>query len=668
MVARRPAPLGLLIAILLVALAALGPAASGARAPVAKLAASPSLNLQNQWGGATYPVAVAGNRAYAGFGQRLYVLDASTPGAAPVLGMTEVLGGLVLNATVNGSLVYVALGPAGMTTVDVANPAAPRAVGHVTGNVAEVVVDGARMYLVGGTAGVKIVETANPATTLGSFGEFVNHVAAGGDYAFTVARNLVLWDVTNPAAPRSLRELANWADGVALAGTILFATTSEESAPGERRGFVQTWDLTNPRRPVALGKVPTAGQARFTSLVGSELWVLSGQQLERFDARDPGGIPRLGSAPALTEAQQAARVADHAWLGAGAKGLRAIPLDGTGSAEGQRLIELPGRPESVAQDAGRLYVEDAEERVLIYDAANPAAGALGQVPTTAESGAMVAAGGYLYVGTSDRRLRIFDVRDPAAVRLTGELSFAQIIARLAVGGGYAYLATDPHLRVVDVRNPAAPQLIAQTQPSGGVTDLALGGRWLYATGPNTGPRPQPSLKVIDVRDPSVPRERGSTDALASTAGLATADELVFVSSLQVVDACRPDAPLQLARLSAVGRTRSVAADGWRVFTARRGLLSGGMLGFYDVHVPAAPVEVSTLNFADTVDGVSASDGHFWASAREAGLVWGTAPDVYYPTPTPDLRPTSTRPPGLLPAAYLPFSERTTGSVRRCPAR
>jgi hypothetical protein len=601
-------------------------------------------------------VVVAGNRGYAAVGQRLYVLDASAPTAAPVLGRSELLGGLIQSLTVQGNLVYASLGPAGMTTLDVADASRPHAVGHVDGQVAEVFIDGERMYLVEGTSGVRLVETANPGHELSKLPgvEFINHAVASGNYLFTVARNLVNWDITNLAAPNDLRQLADWADGVALRGTTLYAATSEEAGPGQRRGYVQAWDLTNPRRPVAQGKVPAAGQARWFGLQGDEIWMLSAERLERFDATDPVGLPKLGEAPALAESIWANRAGNQAWLAAGARGLRTIPVAGAGP-EGTRLLDVPGRPESLAQADGRLYVEDAEERILIFDAANPTNGALGALAGAAESGALTAADGYLYIGTADRRLRIVDVHDAAAPRQVAEMTLPYLVTRIAVAGGYAYLATDPELRVVDVRNPAAPQTISVTRPDGGITEMALGGRWLYAVGPNTGPRPLPSLKVIDVGSPSTPRLRGFTEAKDAVAGMATADELVFVATLQVVDACRPDRPVQVARLGSTGRTRTVAADAWRVYTARRGVVGGGSLSFFDVHVPSQPVEVAQLVTADSMDGVAAQGGRFWASAREAGLLWGSSPEVYHPTPTPDLRPTATRPPDLRSGAFLPYT-------------
>jgi hypothetical protein len=657
-----------LIGALALGIVALAGAPAASVRPALGPQAAPSLQVQQQLGGAANALAFDAGRAYVGVGQRLLVLDARSPLAPTVLGTSEVLRGLVMGVTVRDSTVYAALGTAGLAILDVSNPAAPRLASYLGGNVSQVVPDGSRLYLVGGTTGVRIVDAANPAVDLGVFGGFVTDLAANGNLAYTVARNLVLWDVTNPAAANDLRELSNWADAVTVRGVTLYGAVSEDAGNGQRKGYVQTWDMTNIRRPVVLGRVPTAGQARFARLEGEELWVLSDSQLERFDARDPVQLPRLGSSPALQAAQEAVKVADQAYLAAGAEGLRAVPLAGGNPPEGQRLLALPGRPESLALDEARLYVEDADQRVLIYDRNDVAAGPIGQFPAAIESGALVAEAGILYLGTPDRKLRILDARDPSAVRQLAELSFGQMVARIAVADGYAYLATDPYLRVLDVRNPAAPTTVGQMIPTGGVTDLALGGHWLFVVGPNTGIQPRPSLKSIDVSYPPNPRERALIGAVSATSGIATADDLVYVSALQVVEACRPAVPYELARLQTPGRTRSLATDGWRVFAAKSGLLGGGELKLFDLHVPAHPVEAASLPLADSVDGVVAAEGHFWASARDSGLIVGLAPEVYRPTPTPNLsQPTPTRPPGLTASAFLPYVRADTPS-RPCPAR
>jgi len=283
-----------------------------------------------------------------------------------------------------------------------------------------------------------------------------------------------------------------------------------------------------------------------------------------------------------------------------------------------------------------------------------------------EAGTLVAADGYLYFGTPDKQFKVFDVRDVGNMHEVASLTLPQLVLRVAVGGGYAYLATDPYLRVVDVRDPAHPQIVSQVQLAGGVTDLALEGSWVYAIGPNTGPRPLPSLKTVDVSEPRAPEERAVMAALSTSGGVAAQDRLVYVSGLQIVDACNPMAPTELARLTTSARSRDLAVDSWRVYLAKRGLLTGGEVQLVDARFPRRPVVAASLAAADSVDDVVAQGGAFWASAREGGLLTGLSPDVYFPTPTPDLRPTPTRPSGLDWPTYLPLL-RFDRYVRPCPA-
>lgn len=662
----RP-PWLLAVLVLLVVLPALALAA-GPGASATQPAQAPGLTVTAELGGASNAVALAAGRAYVGVGRRLYILDAGNPRGPSIMGQSSPLPGMILGITVQGTTAYVSMGPDGMAILDVAAPTATRVLGMAAGNASKVVLDEPYTYVVGGTTGVRILDARDPANLqqVGSFGGFVTDLAVGGGHAYTVARNLVVWNVTDPANPLSIRELANWADAVDLSGATLYAATSEEAPGGQRRGFLETWDVSNPRRPPFLGRVPIAGQGRFLAIEGNHAVVLSANRLQHFDASDPVSLPEIHSVPALLAAQQTATVGDHAWLAAGSQGLRAVALSGASPEEGLRLLELPGRPETVAVDGNRLYVDDADQRVLIYPADNLAGGPLGQFPAAVEAGTLVAEGGYLYMGTPNREFKIYDVSDPAAVQEVGSLTFEKTLSRVAVGGGYAYLAADPYVRVIDVRNPAAPNQIGRAEPTGGATDLALDGRWLYVTGPNTGPRPQPSLKVLDVSVPRTPQEMSMVPAKSASGAVAAGDALVFVDALQVVDACNWRAPLELARLTTDGRNRSLALDSWRLYAGKRGLLGGGELLLFDVRRPRQPAVATRLTLPDTVDSVAAGAGRFWAAAREAGLLAGASPDVYFPTPTPDLRPTATRIPALLPFAYLPVL-RFDLPPRPCPA-
>jgi len=75
------------------------------------------VTLVGQWGGQSYAVAVSGNRAYLGMGYRLVVLDVSNPSSPTVLGMSEVLPGIVKGVAVSGNYAYVADGGAGLQVI-----------------------------------------------------------------------------------------------------------------------------------------------------------------------------------------------------------------------------------------------------------------------------------------------------------------------------------------------------------------------------------------------------------------------------------------------------------------------------------------------------------------------------------------------------------------------
>lgn len=181
-------------------------------------------------------VAIAGNYAYiADAYAGLSILDLSNPAAPAQVGSSKYTTGYARGVAVDGGYAYVAYGSGGLQVFGVSNPANPVWVGgYDTGGDAEgIAVSNGIAYVAARNAGVQIFSITNPANPvlLSSFD--INHdcwdVTLAGNYAY-VADNgygVEVMLVTNPAAPVQICTLpASGAIGVSVVGSRIYVADS----------------------------------------------------------------------------------------------------------------------------------------------------------------------------------------------------------------------------------------------------------------------------------------------------------------------------------------------------------------------------------------------------------------------------------------------------------
>ncbi len=177
-----------------------------------------SLVRVGQAGGASFAVAVNGDRAYLGVGPRLWVLDVSDPIHPQAVGMTEVLSGVVRAVAAGEDYAYVATILGDMHVVDVRDPRHPRTVGRFV----------------------------PPQWVYGTVPFDAQGIATAGGYAYVAAGMQGLWviDVRNPAWPQKAGtvDIENYAFDVAIEGPYAYLAVG-----GTALRVVDVGDPTRPR-------------------------------------------------------------------------------------------------------------------------------------------------------------------------------------------------------------------------------------------------------------------------------------------------------------------------------------------------------------------------------------------------------------------------------------
>lgn len=216
-------------------------------------------------------------------------------------------------------------------------------------------------------------------------------------------------------------------------------------------------------------------------------------------------------------------------------------------------------------------------------------------------------GKFLYV-IADRTLRIIDVTNPSVPKAAGGFTFSEHIRSFAVSGSHVYALADFHgIRIVDVSNPASPVLRGSLALKGGHFHIVVFDKnTLLASGILSG------LQIIDVSDATKPVPLAShfTDGYAQS--ISVSRPLAYVidepTGLYVFDLSNPRVPavttlldLNVPRQPGAAALTAVSVAISEAVAERSPKIAvlldntSGLLLFYDVSTPAAPVKMSSFS-------------------------------------------------------------------------
>ena len=286
--------LGLLLALLAALPAAATVAAQGPITPTpTPHLPQPAAPQAENLGG----VAVQGNYAYVGHGNRLEIVNVSNPASPTYVGQSPNLGGSVYDIALSGNYAYAAIGGTGFLKVlNISNPAAPTVVGSYAarGSAEGIALSGSNVYLTD-NVGLLIINITNPAapTLTAAFNtptSYTTSVVLSGSYAYIVdalSSKFYIINVSNPAAPTlsGSYNTSGWPGDVAVSGSYAHVMTW---APYR----VVILNISNPAAPISVGSYPYAG-SKGIRVIGNYSYVAAGDSFRVVNVSNP-------AAPTLT--------------------------------------------------------------------------------------------------------------------------------------------------------------------------------------------------------------------------------------------------------------------------------------------------------------------------------------------------------------------------------
>lgn len=425
---------------------------------------------------ADYPwyIGVAGDYAYvADRDSGLAVVNVSVD-SLPAVAARMVFSEEVTDVAVQGTHVYLVTSSpptSGLRIVDVSTPQSPQLIATLpftngntqitTGIAQSVSVSGDHAYVGAYAAGsssdnglyvVDVSDPMNPSVEGSALGLDVGKTTVDGDRVYACARDLNVFDVSDPTAPVWVSSEPVRCTDVAVAAGYAFV--SGYNRPETQLSVIE---LGTDAEPPRVGRFEPAGAAYTHVVQGNVLYLMVQEDnyhwsLHSVDISVPSAPVQLDS----------------------------IAID--------RALSYP----RIDADGNTLAFYGTDS-MSVVDVTNPSAMTLESTtaPVLSHSGLRLV-GSHVYLARYNG-IYIVDVSTPSSPTLVGSLVIPGYTYRLDVQGSFAYMAGDYGVQVVDVSVPSSPTL--RGAPVGPrCFDITVRGDYAYASG-------NINFNVVDVTNP-----------------------------------------------------------------------------------------------------------------------------------------------------------------------
>lgn len=576
------------------------------------------LYVRDSMGGPCNALLKDGDILWAGCGASLYQFDCSDLAQIEEV-MHLRLSGVIEDLAVSGTVLFAAMGDAGMAVIDFDDPSKIITTliddNSVFANA--VAVSGNTLYLADGPGGfhvfdITVANSPSLVTTVATSGAAVDvsltdHTALVLD----TSAGLLLFDVTDPA---NLVPAATYTEipfGNALAVQDSTAYVSDST------GQLSLLDISDPQSPTALGHIYLSAPGNALTIQGSS--VIAATEDVGFDVinvSDPQQPALLAAATTPGQVGDVLSGDSVLFVADGTAGLRILQLDSLYNVISEGTHDVSGSP--LALDAIRSTVVasdllDHSSDILGMDWS----GALQLLSQTQPSGQgqdVVLVDQTAFVANGSSGLSIFDLSAPDAPSLQGNVPTDGPALGVALKGSHAYIATGRGVQSVDISTSASPSIIDSWNSAGWASGAAVTGNSLLVANGGKG------LAVLDISNPAAlsPVATLPTKGIAYAVSIAGSTALVAdgPAGLTLVDVTDPVAPAIQSSVALPGMTVDVAVSGTYA------CLANTILGvqIVDLSAPGAPSLIAASRTPVRAVSVVTSGSRVLVADSRGGLV------------------------------------------------
>ncbi len=254
-----------------------------------------------------------GNYVYSAVGSNgVRIVDVSTP-SSPSPRNLFTIEGTAQDVYAEGNILYVAGGNGGLIAFNVTDPVSPVNLGSVAPGDQPFRVDGSSGGVVAlfqegdfairtigfsGGAPVALGEAASPMMT--------NDVLASGNYLYTGAEGLLIYDMQDPGTPQVLSADSAWTHFVPLAATATQLVGFSSAADSWQKTIFSIIGITDPAHPTSVGSYTSPGAYNTGVVSGTKAFLLfsaAGAGADIIDFSNPASPTKAGTIPFESNSQ-----------------------------------------------------------------------------------------------------------------------------------------------------------------------------------------------------------------------------------------------------------------------------------------------------------------------------------------------------------------------------
>lgn len=560
--------------------------------------------------------AVSGQRAWLLLGQQeIAIVDLTDP-AKPHLLTRHRLTQPALRLAADGVYGYVAVGEHGLIVLDGGSADLKEAGRFKTsGAVLDVAIAEGLAYVADGRAGLTILNIADPAhiTLSGSNNKLGHLERIAVDQARGAGANsagqVILLDLSRPDLPLAITRLALRQNihGLSYQQGRAFVATTEG---------VHAIDFANEAPPLLSDEGVNLGGSRRGFIRDNLLYVadwFSG--LHIYDISSPSRLLHVGNFHTPGSSKGVVVRGDFAFVGDDDHGLQILNVKDPRNPVRVSEIATPGLAYTMKLVGDLLYLADHRGGLHVIDVSDVTQPKmLGSASTQGKAWAVEVSGQTALVAADKAGLMLFDVSNPAQMRVIGQFNPGGAAEDVRVSGTTAYVSFfDKGLYVLDIAEPTQPKLIGSLPIPGNARGLDLIGSLLYVAAWEAG------LQVVDVADTAAPKIIGYYDTSGSAWGVNVAGNYAYVldwwGGVKVVNVRDPAAPVLAGKYHAADKVLQIALDGKFAYAA-----SGpGGVQVFDVSNSINPIWVTGVDFPGSAQGVAVGQKYLYVAAGDGGL-------------------------------------------------
>lgn len=469
-------------------------------------------------------------------------------------------------------------------------------------------VEGDLVWVANGKAGVSVVDLSDPfhPTLLASFDlpSTANECARAGDHLYVACEDggLRVLDASVPSALSEVGayETSLYAMDVVVSGSVAFVADMYDSA-------VKVFDISDPTNPSLVHTRSVAGPPWSLDLRDDLLAVVDDYAtFTLLDVTTPTSTAVLDEVY-LQDLGYDVELADGlAYIANDWKGLTILDVSTPSNVFSVNSFDTPGHAFCVDVSGDRAYVADQHGGVRILDLASlPGLSEVGRCEGFGQLRHVHTEGTLSYAVDEWHGLRILQPAYGGGAVLLGSVAMNGSPQRVDVEGGLACVAsTTAGVRVIDVSDPRAPHEVSwiplPTYSLGsGAMDVSMDGGRVAVIDKYWG------FYLFDLSNPASPLQIAELGTAAYPRGVVLRGDFAYVAdhagSMRIFDVSAAPAIVQAAFVPGTGYNYDIELEGFLTFVSKdwRGVW------ILDVTNPYAPLPVTTLDTPGAASSCSA---------------------------------------------------------------